>query len=276
MMRRMVLTAAAVSLVIVLAGCASSGPAVARPPEVSVSQLRSLSFTPEVAKFEAKVRIENVGSAPLDFDKTDYAVDLFDKELFSDSFTGMLRTRGGGTQTVTFPFQISMEDITKQGVDVLSEDSVRVTFRGTVYPAASLGFDPIPFSETLTIPLPRIPVVTLVGTEGAPFTDLFRIRLRVNNPNTFGFTVDSIDSYLVLNDTKYSLLRTDKATEIPAGGSGTVLLQMKTTPAKALSMALNLAQSGDQGPDLEMSGSVTLGTPYGWVYVPFSIKQPVS
>jgi LEA14-like dessication related protein len=256
-----------------MAGCASQGPAVPKPPTVRVSQLRSLSFTPDLVKFQAKVLIENVSNAPLTFERTDYAVDMFDTQLFSDTFADMLKTKEGGTQTVTFPFQIAMDDIKKQGIDVLAEEGLRVAFHGQVFCAASYGFDPIPFNATLTIPIPRFPTVTFLGAEGAPYTETFRIRLGVTNPNSFPFSVDSIDSYLVLNDMRYALLRTGTSTEIPAGGSGIVVLQMRTTPGKALSMALNLAQSGDAGPDLDLTGSVTLATPYGWVYVPVSLKQ---
>ena len=69
-------------------------------------------------KLQAKILIHNVMSVPDDFDRVDYAVDLFDKELFKDSFNGMKRTNGDGNQTVTFPFQIAMADIAKQVVDV--------------------------------------------------------------------------------------------------------------------------------------------------------------
>lgn len=266
----------AAALALVLAGCTSQGPAVPKPPTVSVSELRSVSFTPEQIKFEAKVRIVNNLNRDITFDRTDYAADLFDNQLFSETFTDMLTTHAGKGQTVTFPFLVSMDDVEKQGVDILSEEGLRVAFHGRVVCAASYGFDPIPFEATLTIPIPKVPAVTFLGVEGVPYTETFRIRLGVANPNSFPFTVDSIDSYLVLNDTRYALLRTDKATEIPAGGSGMVVLQMRTSPGKALSMALNLAQSGNAGPDLDLTGSVTLATPYGVVYVPVSLKQALN
>ena len=54
---------------------------------------------------------------------------------------------GGGRQTVTFPFQIAVADIAAQAVDLLAEGSMRVSFRGHVYPASSSGFAPIPFAR---------------------------------------------------------------------------------------------------------------------------------
>lgn len=276
MARRIQWIVGCAAIAFVLAGCASQGPVVPKPPTVSVSQLRSLSFTPDLVKFQAKVLIQNNMNGDITFDRTDYAVNLFDTQLFSDTFTDMLKTRSGGTQTVTFPFQISMDDIKKQGVDVLSEEGLRVSFHGQVLCAASYGFDPIPFDATLTIPIPKLPAVTFLGAEGVPFTEMFRIRLGVTNPNDFPFSVDSIDTYLVLNDTRYVLLRINRATEIPSGGSEVVVLEMKTTPGKALGLALNLAQSGDAGPQLDLPGSVTLATPYGRVFVPVSLKQALN
>ncbi|HTP59954.1 MAG TPA: hypothetical protein VMM82_13615, partial [Spirochaetia bacterium] len=142
---------------LILAGCASQGPVVPQPPTVSVSQLRSLSFTPDLVKFQAKVLIQNNMNGDITFERTDYAVDLFDTQLFADTFGDMLTTHKGATQTVTFPFQISMEDIRKQGLDVLAEQGLRVAFHGQVFCAASYGFDPIPFTAELTIPIPQIP-----------------------------------------------------------------------------------------------------------------------
>jgi hypothetical protein len=261
---------AAVAAAVVLAGCASQGPVVSAPPTVRVSELQSLSFTPDLVRLEAKILIHNVMSVALDFDRVDYAVDLFDNELFNDSFNGMKRTNGGGNQTVTFPLQISMEDIARQVADVLSEDSVRVTFRGEVFPAAKAGFEPIPFTETITIPIPRVPIVALVGVRGVPLSDSFVLTFSVRNTNTFAFTVDTVQTFLELNQSKYSLLHTEQSTEIQPNDSGTVSLHMENTTGKALGMALNLAQSRDK--KFAVTGTIQCGTPYGWFIFPIRLE----
>jgi hypothetical protein len=258
------------ALAVLLAGCASQGPVVSAPPTVRVSQLQSLSFTPDLVKFQAKILIHNVMTIPLDFERVDYAVDLFDKELFADSFNGMKRTNGDGNQTVTFPFQIGMDDIAKQVVDVLSEESVRVTFRGEVYPAAKNGFDPIPFTETVTIPIPKVPVVALVGIQGVPFSDYFALTFSIKNTNTFAFSVGTVQTFLVLNDRRYSLLHTEQSTEMQPGESGIVTLRMENTPGKTLGMALNLAQSPDK--KFAVTGTIQCGTPYGWFIFPIRLE----
>ena len=256
---------------LLLAGCASQGPAVMEPPEVRVSWFNSTVIRPERVEFQAKILIENRGTAPLDFQRVDYAVDLLGTELFTDSFDQLKRTAGRKQQTVTFPFQIVMKDILDQSVGILAEGGVRVTFRGTLYPAAATGFSPAPFQETILIPLPKIPQVSFAGAEGVPFSELFRVRLRVNNTNSFPLTVGSIDSYLQINQQRYTLLHTEQAVELPAGGSGTVTLQMEQTPGKTLSMALSTLQSPN--PKFSVGGTIQCRSPYGWIIIPVLLED---
>jgi len=261
---------AGAALALVLAGCASKGPVVPTPPTVRVSELQTLSFTPELVQLEAKILIHNLMSAPMDFERVDYAMDLFDKELFHDSFNGMKRTNGDGNQTVTFPLQIAMDDIAKQVGDVVAENSVRVTFRGEVYPAAKYGFDPVPFTGSLVVPIPRVPLVALVGVRGVPLTDSFALTFSVKNTNDFAFSVDTVQSFLLLNDSRYSLLHTLQSTDIPPGESEIVTLRMENVQGKALGMALNLATSRDR--NFAVTGTIRCGTPYGWVIFPIRLE----
>ena len=263
--------AAAAAMALFLAGCASQGPAVSGPPEVRVSWFNSTLMRPELVKFEAKIVIENHMSAPLDFQRVDYAVDLLDTELFTDTFAGLKRTAGGRNQTVTFPFQIVMKDIVDQTVGILAEGGMRVTFRGTVYPAVSSGFEPLSFQETILIPLPRIPEVSFAGADGVPLTEMFRIRLRVRNTNTFTLTVNSIESYLQINQQRYALLHTEQSVELSPGGSGIVTLQMEQTPGKTLSMALSALQN--QNPKFSVGGTIECRSPYGWIIIPVLIEE---
>jgi hypothetical protein len=259
-----------VALAFAMAGCATERPVVSAPPTVRVSELQSLSFTPDLVKLEAKILIHNVMTIALDFERVDYAVDLFDKELFKDTFSGMKRTNADGNQTVTFPFQIAMGDIATQVADVVSEESVRVTFRGEVYPAAKTGFGAIPFTDTLVIPIPKVPIVALAGIRGVPLTDSFEVIFSIKNTNTFAFSVDTVQTSLLVNESRYSLLRTEQSTEMQPGETGIVTLRMENAEGKALGMALNLARSADR--KFAVTGTIRCGTPYGWFIFPIRLE----
>jgi hypothetical protein len=258
------------ALFFLIFACASQGPVVPTPPTVRVSAFRSLSFTTDLVQFEAKILIHNTMPVSLDFDRVDYGMDLFDQELFTETFKGLKRTNGDGDQTVTFPLQIAMGDIAKQVVDVISEESVRVTFRGEVYPSGAYGFAPIPFTATLTIPIPRVPEVSLIGVQGIPFSDTFALSFRIRNTNSFAFSVDAVQTFLEINAKKYSLLHTAQATRMEPGEAGTVTLHMENTPGKTLGMALNLAQSQDR--KFALTGTIRCGTPYGWLIFPVRLE----
>ena len=128
-------------------------------------------------------------------------------------------THGNGDQTLTYSFQIAMKDIANQGIDLLSEQSLRVTLRGEVYTAARYGMDPQPFTATSTVPMPRMPEVSYVGAEGDPLSDAWRITFNVTNTNSFPFTLTSVKTFLDLNGKKYSMLHTHGAIELKPGGA---------------------------------------------------------
>jgi LEA14-like dessication related protein len=253
------------------AGCASRRPAEDRPPTVQVIELNSTVITPQLVKFQARIVVHNNGSSDLDFERVDWAVDLQGQELFTESFDGMKRTKGRGNQTVTFPFQIAMGDILDKVVAILAVDAMEVGFRGTVHPAAASGYSPLPFSDTVSIPIPKIPLVAFEGTEGVPLGDTFVVRIRVDNRNAFPLTIASVDSYLEINQVKYRLLHTAEDVAIQPGERRTVALRMENNPNKTLSAVLNTLLTPKS--EFDIGGSIECKSPYGWIVVPIDLRK---
>ena len=265
------LLAAVVLALPYVSGCAG-GPKEAppaAPPTVEVGSIKSIVITPEFIRFEAQIIIRNRLHETLVYDRVDYAVDLYDTEVSDLSWDGLDPGRAGGRQTVTFRFEIEMEDIAAQAVDPLAEGRLRVGFRGTVHPVASSGVGPMPFCDVLTIPIPSIPRVTFAGARGNPFGQSFRVFLDVWNPNDFLFSVHSVESYIEINDRRYDLLHTVDASNIGPNQTGTVELVMENTVGKSLSMVLNVLQSDE--PEYRVGGTITARTPYGWLSIPVAV-----
>jgi LEA14-like dessication related protein len=258
-------------LPLLAAGCATRRPAVVKPPSVDVSQLNSTVITPQLVKFLAQIVIRNNSSDDLDFERVDYAVDLQGQELFASSFDGMKRTRGRGSQTVTFPFQIAMKDILDKVVAILAVDAMEVTFRGTVYPDGASGFPPLPFWDTVSIPIPKMPKVAFEGAEGVPLGDYFTVRIKVNNTNDFPLSISSIDSYLEINQVRYQLLHTAQDVDLEPGAWNTVALRMENTPNKTLSAVLNTLLTPKS--EFDVGGTIECRSPYGWIIVPIDLRR---
>jgi hypothetical protein len=167
-----------------------------------------------------------------------------------------------------------MDDIAKQSIDLLSEQDLRVTFRGEVLTAARYGMDPQPFTASVTVPLPRIPDISYVGSEGTPLSDAWRLNFTVMNTNSFPFTLTSVKTFMVLNGKKYSLLHARGAIEMKPGETVPVVLQMENSPGKTLGLALNLAEN--RALRFNVTGMVTCKTPYGWIFIPLNLEEALN
>lgn len=265
-MRKLHTVSALVVSTCLLSACASSGPVVPVAPTVQVTEFNSTLITPDRIEFKGKVAIRNEMRASLEIQKVDWGADLHDRPLFDESFTQVKPLRSRGKQTVTFPFQIVMKDIIDQAVDVLAEESVRVRFRGIVHP---VGFSPVPFEATRVIPCPKMPVVSLDGADGNPLDGAFTVHLKIRNTNSFPMALESMDSYVTVNEKKYRLLQSGTVAEMAPGATARVGLTMERTRGTALSMMVNVVRSKSQ--TFELGGSFTCRTPYGRVYVPLTI-----
>jgi LEA14-like dessication related protein len=266
-MKRFILLA---GMAVLLVSCASL-PMVTVQPSVSVSDLKSISFSPQRIEFDARVLILNNAPVDLQVRRVDWAVDLYDQQLFTASVTDVRGTNANGSQTISLPFHIGMRDVTAQSPDLAAEGKLKVTLRGQVVTAASYGLPPVPFTQTTEIPVPKLPDVTYVGTEGEPFSGAFRLNLQATNTNDFPITLASVRTYLVINDNKYSLLHTVGSVDMPPGQTQPVVLQMENPPGKTLIMALDLLRHPN--PTFYIMGTVTFKTPYGIIYIPLSLQE---
>jgi len=271
MPRRFTICAAAAALAAFLAGCASEGPMVTTPPTVSVSNFKSIEFWPNRIEFDARIAVKNNDPAELALRKVTFAVDMYDEELFTDSTSDLRRTPPNHTLTVPFPFHISMKTVTGQAPDLLASGNLRVTFRGQVYPAARYGFDAIPFTQTVEIPVPKVLEITYVGSDGDPFSSTWRLTFNLTNTNSYPFTLTAVKTSLVISGKKYSLLHTKQSVDVQPGETQPVVLQMENSPGKTLLMALNLAQNPH--PTFDITGMVSASTPYGWIYLPIDLEE---
>ncbi len=251
-----------------LCACASSGPVVPEPPSVEVAGYGSELITPNAIQFGAQVLIHNRMRGPLEIERVDYAVDLQGDPLFEDSFAELHPMGSRVTQTVTLPFQVGMGDVLDRVEGVLIEDSVRVTFRGTVHP---VGFAPIPFAAEQTLPIPRLPEVELEGVQGNPLDGALTVLVKVRNRNAFPLGIEAVDTYLDLNGHRYELLRNDACRELPPRGTGQLALTMTNTRGKGLGALISVAKNGTA--DLALGGSLSCRTPYGLFYVPLELRS---
>jgi hypothetical protein len=240
-------------------------------PSVTVRDFKSISFWPQRIEFNAGIVIRNNAPVQMEVRKVEWAVDLSDQELFTDTVSDIRNANPNGSLAISLPFHIGMRDVTDQAPDALNGGSLKVTFRGQVYTAARYGLDPVPFTQTIEVPVPMLPDVAYVGAEGEPFSSAFRLNFTVTNKNPFPITLMSVKTFLGINEKKYGLLHTRGSVDIQPGETQPVALRMENPPGKVLSMALNLIQNPN--PRFSVTGTVTFNTPSGFIYIPLSLDE---
>jgi hypothetical protein len=62
-----------------------------------------------------------------------------------------------------------------------------------------------------------------------------------------------------------------ESVEVKPGETAPVVLKMENSPGKTLSMVLNLAQNAH--PEFDITGTVTFNTPYGWIFIPVTLRE---
>lgn len=259
----------ALFLALVLSACASTpeGPVVPRPPYVEV-RFDSTVITPDGIDFVGKVHVTNSMRASIQLERVDYAAELHDKPFLEDTYAGLDPIPARGWQTVTLPIHVARKDLGDQVEDVLAEESVRVTLRGTVVP---IGFDSIPFCVTKVVPMPKIPRVSFDGASGNPLDGAFTVRLRVHNANAFPLSFASVESHLKLNGKRYDLLRSECFDAIAPGGTGRITLGMQQTRGKALSVLVNIAKHASA--NFVVGGTIECRTPHGLFRLPLDVSS---
>lgn len=255
--------------VLVLSACASvpEGPVVPTPPCVE-ARFDSTVVTPDGIELVGRVLVTNTMRASLQIERVDYAADLHDAPILEATYDELRPIHPRGWQSVTVPIEITRGELGERLEDVLAEESVRVAFRGTVHP---IGFAPVDFRVEKTIPMPKLPSVSIDGARGNPLDGEFTVRLCVRNPNEYALTFESIESFVKLNDKRYELLRSECFDRIAPGATGRIALTMQQTRGKLSSVLVNIARHGVE--DFVVGGTIACRTPYALVRLPIEVRS---
>ena len=261
-------TAAVLGLAgLVFAGCAHRGPVVPVAPALRFVEFNSVALRPEGIEFRVRLDLKNRMPVPLPLDRLDYRLDLNGRRFLTGSFRDFKAFGGRSRQTVTLPFRLAYEDLVAHAIAGEHGPGYRVAFEGDLRILGDYPFAVIPIRMEKTLPVPRMPEITLAGTEGSPVGERFEVLFRVKNTNTFPVWVKAVDASLDLNDQSYDLLHAGAKQRFEPGQEGTLVLEMRNTLGKAVGMFANVLLSGKS--EFKAAGRLRFGTPFGDLFLPF-------
>jgi LEA14-like dessication related protein len=215
----------AVGAFLLLSGCAALEEELARrQPDVSIASARLGAASFDGAELLADVRIDNPNPVAIRLEGFDYDLRTDGRSLLSGEHEQAVRIGANHQARIDVPLQIDFEDLRDIARDLGSRDEIEYTLAlGLAIDVPVLGTRRIPARTTGTLPVPRIPDISLervsvseLAWTGARAT----LELAVDNPNAFDLALDRLDYDLAVNGDAWVTGGEGVTANVPARGTG--------------------------------------------------------
>jgi LEA14-like dessication related protein len=219
--------------IVTLSGCAVLEKQV-RKPEVSLADVRVTGMSLSSAQLAFDVEVKNPNPLGISLQGLSYALALQEKPLFNGTLQNRLSIGANATSRVTLPFNLRYEDLFGSLTALRDQHELHYTISGE----ADFGLFRLPYSKSGTLPLPRLPEVSVEGLRinklGLTGTEL-ALALKVGNSNNFPLRLNGLSYDLKLANA--SLLQGESTTplNVAPNGSGRMVRTLR----------LNYAQLGE-------------------------------
>ena len=116
---------------------------------------------------------------------------------------------------------------------------------------------------------PTVKLASLALLEASMSRQVYAVKLEVDNPNGYPLPVRAINYSVRLAQKDFATGATGDAFSIPANGSDTIDLEVRTNLIESISTLAQLLQGGARELDYQLSGDIQINLPFVSA-VPFS------
>jgi LEA14-like dessication related protein len=174
-----------------------------KPPEVSIARtaITGLSFTQLDLQFD--LNIKNPNGLAIKLQGLDYQLSVNDNSFLSGDQTKGIEIAAYADNKVALPLTLKLVDLYKTVTSLANQDTSAYQLNcGLTFDLPVLGATRIPISKTGSVPLPKIPSVSLGGIKlnslnlnGANL----ELKLNVENSNAFSVLFNNLNYGLSVN-----------------------------------------------------------------------------
>jgi len=219
------ITFATLSFLLLQYGCALLEKNIQTPTvEFAGSRLESASL--HDAKLNFLIHVENPNPVALPIQGLNYSLDINHKKLLSGSAQQGTRIPAESGIDLSLPIVIRYEDFLEGLHQLQQQNSFEYTLQGDV----NLGILQVPYSASGSIPLPKLPQITLktikvrrFTLEGIETAMLFN----VSNANDFPVRADGMSYQLLLDNVTTVSGENTQAIDVPPHSNSTIEINNK-------------------------------------------------
>jgi LEA14-like dessication related protein len=240
MKRLALLCAAALSACSLLRGVADF-----REPSVSFKEASLADVSLAGATVNLTLTVHNPNPQGISLAETDYQLSVAGRQLVAGKPAGGLRIAGGSSSDVVLPAQVRFADLGDSIASVLQQDQLPYRAEGHVGVSTPLGVLPLGFSKEGTLPVPRLPTVTLQPPRIAELSltqATLDVPLTLSNPNPFPLPLGSLVGDLRIEGADVGRIASPELGRVDARNSRTVAVPVTVRFAQALATARALRE----------------------------------
>jgi LEA14-like dessication related protein len=231
-----------------LALCACSllqGVADFREPSVSFKDASLSDVSLGGATVNLTLTVHNPNPQGISLAEADYKLSVAGKQLVAGKPAAGLRIAGGGNSDVVLPVQIRFADLGDSIAAVLEQDHLPYRAEGHLGVSTPLGVLPLGFAQDGTLPVPRLPTVTVQAPRIADmsFTQAtLEVPLTLSNSNPFPLPLGSLVGDLRIEGADVGRIASPELGNVDARATRTVAVPVTVRFAQALAAARALRE----------------------------------
>ncbi len=272
--KKKVLAIAAVTILLMLSGCASLDD-IFQKPTASIDSVEIAGINFESAELLVNVEVDNPNPLGLSLSAYDYGVEAWGSSVVSGRQEDGMSLRARGKSLIKVPVKMKFADMFHLGKSALNADSVPLKFNiGIEIAIPYLPGVRLDLQSETDLPVPKPPVilpksirVKSINLTGAEIIMDFE----VSNPNIFSLDINSLKGMLEVSGNEWGRIGISNSVNLAKKGRKTVraglnlsflsvgrsALQLLTGSGKA-----NVNLDGDMDIDVDIPGFNGKGIPW--------------
>lgn len=249
--------------VTLLAGCSTLSRGLMADPEVSVRDVHIQKLDFDQATLALDLDVFNPNKAAAQLAGFDYNLKIDGAEFLSGDQTKSINIPARSNTVVQVPFTLKFKDLYDTFTALQHKDHFAYALDcGLKFDVPVIGTRRLPISKSGTLPVVKPPTIDLSSVSLQRTTLLDQrllLKMTINNPNSFGLLINTLDYDVMVNGRRWAQGTTDKKIEVNAAGESEIALPVSVDILSA-GAALADIISSRKPVTYAIKGSADIGT----------------